>query len=77
MHLLKKAVLAIVIFGIVVSGAMLSGCAYFKSKNPETVSLQAKNAAATIDRQEARGRLTSTEAANAKDSLARDHLLQF
>jgi hypothetical protein len=65
------------ILGVALSGLTLSGCAWKKNKSPETVSLQDKNAAATIDRREARGILTSTEAAMQKDSLERDHLLKF
>ena len=65
------------LLGVAVSGLTLSGCASQKNKAPETVSLQDKSAAAAIDRREARGRLTSTEAAIEKDSLERDHLLKF
>jgi len=75
--LAEKVVLTMVVLGITVSGFAFSGCASQKNKNPETVSLQNKNAAATIDRREAGGILTSTEASIEKDSLERDHILKF
>jgi len=77
MSSVEKVVLTMLILGVALSGLALSGCASQKNKNPETVSLQDKNAAATIDRREARGILTSTEATMQKDSLERDHLLKF
>ena len=77
MNLAEKVVLTMFVIGVALSGLTLSGCASQKNKNSETVSLQDKNAAATIDRREARGILTSTEAAMEKDSLERDHLLKF
>jgi len=77
MSSVEKVVLTMLILGVALSGLALSGCASQKNKNPETVSLQDKNAVATIDRREARGILTSTEAAMQKDSLERDHILKF
>ncbi len=77
MKSLKNAALVMLMLGVVVSGFAISGCSHRKNTNSESVSLQDKNAAATIDRREARGRLTSTEAEMEKDSLGRDHLLQF
>jgi hypothetical protein len=77
MNSLAKAAFVMVALGAIILGFTLSGCASQKNKAPETVSLQDKNAAATIDRREARGILTSTEAAMEKDSLERDHLLKF
>ena len=77
MNSLEKKVLRGVILGGVVSGLFFSGCTSLKNKNPEIVSRQEKDSAATIDRKEARGRLTSTEAAIEKDSVERDHLIKF
>jgi long-chain acyl-CoA synthetase len=77
MSLVEKVVLTMFVLGVAVSGLTLSGCASQKNKNPETLSRQDKDSAATIDRGEARGRLTSTEAAMEKDSLERDHILKF
>ena len=77
MSSIEKAVLGRVILGAVFLGLTLSGCSSLKNKNPETVSRQEKDSAATIDRKEARGRLTSTEAAMEKDSVERDHLIKF
>lgn len=76
MNSFKNTAFAMLALGAV-PGLMFSGCSSLPNKSPETVSSQARNAAATIDRQEARDRLTPIEAATAKDSLARDHLLQF
>ena len=77
MKSIEKAVFATAILGVIVSGFTLSGCSSLKNKNPEAISRQEKDSAATIDRKEARGRLTSTEAAIEKDSVERDHLLKF
>ncbi len=77
MRSVEKVVLKLFILGVALSGLALSGCASQKNKNPETVSPQDKSAVATIDRREARGILTSTEATLQKDSLERDHLLKF
>ena len=63
--------------GVFVSGFTLEGCFSLKNKNPETLSRQDKDSAATIDRQEASGDSTSTGAAIEKDSLKRDHILKF
>ena len=77
MSSVEKVVLTMLVLGVALSGLALSGCVSQKNKAQETVSLQDKNAAATIDRREARGILTSTEAAMQKDSLERDHILKF
>jgi len=73
----EKAGLKIVIQVLFVSGLILSGCSHLKNKGPETLSPQEKDSATTIERQEANGDLTSTEAAMEKDSLKREHLIQF
>lgn len=77
MNSLDKVDLAVLLVGVLVAGVMLSGCVSQKNKNPETVSRQDKDSAATIDRQEASGDSSATEAAIQRDSLERDHLLKF
>lgn len=77
MRALKKAMLTMFVLGVAISGLTLLGCSHLKNKNPEALSRQDRDSAATIERQEASGDSTSTEAAMEKDSLARDHLLQF
>ena len=52
----EKIALRMFMLIVVCSGLALAGCSSLKDKNPETVSLQAENAAATIDRQAARDR---------------------
>jgi hypothetical protein len=77
MNLFEKAAFKIFLVGALVSGLALPGCSYLKNKNPETLSRQDKDSASDIDRQEASGDLTSTEASMEKDSLKRDHILKF
>jgi hypothetical protein len=75
MNSLAKAAFVMVALGVVVLELTHSESSYRKNKNPETVSLQDKNAAVTIDPREARGRLISTKSAMEKNSLEREHLL--
>jgi hypothetical protein len=77
MNPLERVASVMVVLGVVVLGHALSGCSHFKNKDPEALSRQDKDSVAAIERQKASGDSTSTEAAMEKDSLARDHLLQF
>ncbi len=77
MNSLEKAAFVMVALGVVVFGFTLSGCTHFKNKNPEILSRQDKDSVAAIERKKANGDLTSTEVALEKDSVRRDHLLQF
>ena len=77
MKSLGKKVLVTLMSGAIVSGIMFSGCSFRRNISPGTLSRQDKDSVSVIEREKARGDLTPTEAALAKDSIARDHLLQF
>jgi outer membrane murein-binding lipoprotein Lpp len=77
MNSMRKITLAMLMLGVVAAGLILSGCSSLKHKSPETLSRQDRDSAAVIERQEANGDSTSTEAAIEKDSLKRNHLIQF
>lgn len=63
--------------GVALGLMLLAGCVLLESKKSDSLNQQERSSVAAIERREAAGAITGTEAAVEKNAVTNNHVLSF